>query len=158
LREQGRGVITGGKSAGKAVVWSEETLPSGTKARVATAKVVLASGTELFPKVINPDVPLDSKVELERKLIFELSLGKQMREFVEEEQKEKRLNEAALVKMLSKGATNEPSDKTEGESKSETTGKKDESTKPEKKSPPPMDITLQRAVDILKGIRVLHLE
>jgi C-terminal processing protease CtpA/Prc len=155
LREQGRVIVVGARSAGKAVVWSEETLPSGTKVRIATGKVVLASGAELFPKGVTPDVPTEPKDDIERKLLFELSLGKKMREFVEEVQTEKRLNEAALVKMLGKGATNEPSEKTEDSPKNTETAKAEEK---EKKTPPPLDITLQRAVDILKGIRILHLD
>jgi C-terminal processing protease CtpA/Prc len=152
LREQARAIIVGTTSAGKAVVWSEETLPSGTKVRIATGKVVLASGAELFPKGVTPDIPVESTLEGERKLVFELSRGKQMREFVEQPESEKRLNEAALVKMLGKGATNQPPES------ADEPEKKDDKEKEKKKTPPPIDAALQRAVDILKGIRILHLD
>ncbi|MSR64410.1 MAG: hypothetical protein EXS18_01355 [Verrucomicrobiae bacterium] len=161
LREQARALVVGTNSAGKAVVWSEETLPSGTKVRIATGKAVTAKGTDLFPKGVIPDVPTDSLAEVDRKLLFELSAGKPLRQFVEAAQTEKRLNEATLVKMLGKGGTNEPSgaadepSKKEGHSKA-VKGEKDD--KKEKKPDQPMDTTLQRAVDILKGIRILHLD
>jgi hypothetical protein len=96
-------------------------------------------------------VSIDAKLDAERKLLFELSQGKKMQQFIETAQSEKRLNEAALVKMLGKG-TNQPTDTAEEQPK------KDDSSKAEKKAAPPIDTTLQRAVDILKGIRILHLD
>src|ERR1051326_4609909 len=63
LREQARALVVGTNSAGKAVVWSEETLPSGTKVRIATGKVVTAKGMDLFPKGIVPDVPTDTTLD-----------------------------------------------------------------------------------------------
>jgi len=148
LREQARALVVGVKSAGKAVLWSEEMLPSGQKIRIAIGKAVTANGTDLFVKGLVPDIPVEVKPETEQKIVFELSVGKKMREFVEEPEKEKRLNEAALVKMLGKGDTNGPSETVESE-------KPDEKGK---KAPPPIDVALQRAVDILKGIRILHLD
>lgn len=152
LREQARALVVGGKTTGKAVLWSEEALPSGTKVRIATGKVVTAGGVELFPKGVIPDVPTDTTVDAERKLMFELSVGKPLRQFVEAEQTEKRLNEAALVKMMGKGETGELPEP------AEDSPKKDEKADSKPKKARPMDVSLQRAVDILKGIRILHLD
>jgi hypothetical protein len=89
--------------------------------------------------------------------LFELSAGKPLREFVETAQTEKRLNEATLVKMMGKGGTNVDAESAGMEpAAKEEPSKADDKTK--KPPPPPTDVALQRAVDILKGIRILHLD
>lgn len=155
LRDQNRALVVGRSSAGKAVVWTEEALPSGVKVRFATGKVVLTKAGDLFPKGVTVDVPVEFDPKLEREILFTLSESRKVREFVEREQTEPRLNEAALVKMYGRG----PNGSTNAPPAKEEAGKAKEKADESKPPPPlPIDVPLQRAVDILKGIRILHIE
>ncbi len=95
LRLYDKALIIGQPSAGRAVEYSDLSLPSGKVLRVAVAEAVLPEGKSLFPDGIKPDLPVAMSVS-EKRQIFQLSAEKGMAPFVYETERP-HLNEAALL-------------------------------------------------------------
>ena len=142
LRAQENGIVIGSKTAGSAVAWEDVKLADGRVLRLATAKISLPKGREIFPGGNTPDVPvkIDGKVELD--VVTNASTNLTLTASLLPKQKKKGFTEADLVKVYRGEAvsTNSPS----------ANGAEDADTEEVK------DVVLQRAVDILKGIRVLQ--
>jgi len=177
LRAQQRGILVGGTTAGSAVSWQDVKLNDGRVLRMATAKIELPNDGQIFPGGLAPDIPvkIDPKVEQdvvlhrpknvtlttslqprqEKKassffLSSEAELVKAFRgEAIGDRKATPATNGAAETKMPvsnvfqaptpESGATNAPAAPNEGEGEIQQV----------------RDVVLQRAVDILKGIRVL---
>ena len=141
LRGQERGILIGGNTAGAAAAWQDIKLKDGRVLRVATAKVTLPKGTELFPTGIMPDVPVKADLIVEQEAVINAATNVTLGAALQPREQKKGLTEADLVKAFRGEAigTNRPA--ASGESESEIL--------------PVRDVVLQRAVDILKGIRVL---
>jgi hypothetical protein len=139
LHAQDRGILVGGKTAGSAVAWDDIDLDSNRVLRVATAKIELPGNIEIFPAGITPDIPvkIDAKAEQDAVLhsATNLTLTATLRPH-----ETRIMSEAELVKSF----------RGEAESTNSAAGGADEGDIQKVN-----DVVLQRAVDILKGIRVL---
>ncbi|HST30295.1 MAG TPA: S41 family peptidase [Chthoniobacterales bacterium] len=95
LKLYNKALIIGQSTAGRAVEYSDQALPSGKILRVASAEAVLPDGQPLFPSGVKPDLPVEMS-EVEKRQIFRLSAEKGMGPFVYETERP-HLNEAALM-------------------------------------------------------------
>ncbi len=148
LRAQERGVLIGSKTAGSAVAWDDIKLSDGRLLRVATGKVMLpnkpagdAMTVEIFSQGVTPDVAVKIDGVVERDLLFNAQTNVTLTASLEPRQVRKGLTEAELVKAFRGESVDAQkpaaSDTEEGEIQHVR------------------DVVLQRAMDILKGIRVL---
>lgn len=152
LRDQQRVVVLGSATAGEAVERTAVPLAGGRHLLLAVAQVVLPDGTRIFPSGVVPDVPVKTGLELERKLLLGPEAQKNLRASLEPRITKRRLNEAELVRALESNDDKPaaPPEKPAGPEGDRET--RNENTKVEQ----PADVTLTRALDILKGIRVLR--
>lgn len=95
LRLHNHAVIIGEKTAGRAVDYSDLSLPSGRILRVAVAEAILPDEHSRYPNGVSPDLPVTLSGPVKRN-IFEQSLTKGMALFVFETDRP-HLNEAALL-------------------------------------------------------------
>lgn len=155
--DQHRAVLIGNITAGEAVERVELPLVGGKKLALAVAEVVLPSGKKIFPIGLEPDVPVKAELALERKLLIGANAQKDLRASMEPKVVKHRMNEAELVRALD---TNE--DKSEGKKPSAAPKKggpvpADRETRNENvRVEQPADVALSRALDILKGLRILR--
>ncbi len=150
LRAQDRGIIIGAKTAGTAAGWKDVKLSDGQTLRLATAKIVLPArdggaepGTDLFPGGITPDVLVKIDPKVEREVVLAVKTNETLTASLQPRVPKKGLSEAELVKAFRGQAvdTDTVSTNKEGEVEGDIRNVR--------------DVVLQRAVDILKGIRVL---
>ncbi len=136
LKEQSKVVIVGrSPTAGRAYRTADQKLADGKILRFATEKVRLAKGTELFLKGLQPDIVLEFSSETEKDIFskpFEAPV-----EFTEKPL----FNEAILV---GKASSPLPA-QVEKERKERVIPASND------------DLVLQRAIDVLKGMRALGL-
>lgn len=147
LRAQDRGIVIGATTAGSAASWKDFKLSDGRILRVATAKVVLPargekseSGTPIFPAGIKPDVPVQMDPKIEREVVLAAQTNMTLTASLQPRQKKKAITEAELVRAFRGEAIDAPPGSAPQE---------------EGQIQHVRDVVLQRAVDILKGIRVL---
>ena len=95
LKLYNKALIIGQSTAGRAVEYSDQPLPSGKILRVASAEAVLPDGQPLFPGGVKPDLPVEMSL-VDKRQIFRLSSEKGMGPFVYETERP-HLNEAALL-------------------------------------------------------------
>ena len=136
LRLYDKALIIGQPSAGRAVEYSDLSLPSGKVLRVAVAEAVLPEGQSLFPDGIKPDLPVAMSVS-EKRHIFQLSVEKGMAPFVYETERP-HLNEAALL-----AGTNPEVDAAEAQRRNRGREKQ-----------PTRDPVLQRALDLVTSLEI----
>lgn len=136
LRLYDKALIIGQPSAGRAVEYSDLSLPSGKVLRVAVAEAVLPEGKSLFPDGIKPDLPVAMSVS-EKRQIFQLSAEKGMAPFVYETERP-HLNEAALL-----AGTNPEVDAAEALRRNRGREKQ-----------PARDPVLQRALDLITSLEI----
>lgn len=129
LRETAKAMVVGEPTAGEAVEFSDFPLGGGRSLRVAVSRVSLPTSGPLFPKGVQPDIPVRLEIET-RDRIFELA-GKEGVGRFTLDPVSPRLNEAALV------ANTNP--EIGGESTTKTT-------------PALRDTVLQRALDLVTAI------
>jgi len=150
LRAQDRGIVIGSQTAGSAAGWEDVKLGDGRTLRIATAKIMLppASGAaqsmDIFPNGITPDVAVKIEAQTERNVVLAVSTNETLTVSLQPRVKKKGgLTEAQLVKAFHGQAIDgdEPSTDKEHEEEGDIQNVR--------------DVVLQRAVDILKGIRVL---
>jgi hypothetical protein len=135
-------------------------LSDGRTLRIATAKIVLpppqdaAQPVELFPDGLTPDVAVKIDPKTERDVVLTVQTNGTLTASLQPRVNKKGLTEAQLVKVFHGQSidleppigivmpnTNQPSTDKEREEEDEIQNVR--------------DVVLQRAVDILKGIRVL---
>ncbi len=136
LRLYDKALIIGQPSAGRAVEYSDLSLPSGKVLRVAVAEAVLPEGQSLFSDGIKPDLPVAMSVS-EKRQIFQLSAEKGMAPFVYETERP-HLNEAALL-----AGTNPEVDAAEAQRRNRGREKQ-----------PTRDPVLQRALDLVTSLEI----
>jgi len=136
LRLYDKALIIGQPSAGRAVEYSDLSLPSGKVLRVAVGEAVLPAGQSLFPDGIKPDLPVAMSVS-EKRQIFQLSAEKGMAPFVYETERP-HLNEAALL-----AGTNPEVDAAESQRRNRGREKQ-----------PARDPVLQRALDLVTSLEI----
>ena len=95
LKLYNKALIIGQPTAGRAVEYSDQPLPSGKILRVASAEAVLPDGQPLFPSGVKPDLPVEMPVA-DKRQIFRQSADKGMGQFVYEADRP-HLNEASLM-------------------------------------------------------------
>jgi len=147
LQAQERGIVIGAATAGSAAAWEDVPWPDGRVLRVATAKVVLPAkdgtwGASVFPRGVTPDIPVKIDPQVEREVILNAATNLTLTASLQPRYKKKGLSEADLVKAFRGEAVDLPAAKKDK-------GEADEELQPVK------DVVLQRAVDVLKGIRAL---
>ena len=165
LRDQQRAVILGSVTAGDAAERVELPLVGGKKLALAVRQVVLPDGSRIFPSGVIPDVPVKMDADLQRKLLLGPDAQKNLRASLEPKVTKHRMNEAELVRALEpdektaarngkNGATPAPAAKPQPEPAPPAEDKetRNENAKVEE----PADVVLTRALDILKGLRVLR--
>ncbi len=155
LQARQRGIIIGAKTAGTAVAWEDVRLTDGRLLRIATAKVVLpaADGTmsaSVFPDGITPDIPVKIDPQVERDVIFNATTNVTLTASLQPRYKKKGMSEADLVKVFRGEAVDLPSPATR-----KSAGTNGEKNAEDEELQPVKDVVLQRAVDVLKGIRAL---
>ncbi len=146
LRSQSRGILIGQPTAGSAVDWKDLPLRDGRTLRLATAKLMLPSldkppemTMSVFPDGVPPDIKVKMDPKTEREVVLEIDDGLSLTATLKPVLTKKGMNEADLVR-AHRGETVET-----------------EPVKPEAETQPAgevRDLVLQRAVDIMKGIRV----
>jgi hypothetical protein len=109
LRESSKAMVVGEPTAGEAVEFSDFPLGGGRSLRVAVSRVALPAGGPLFPKGIQPDIPVRLDLET-RDRIFELA-GKEGVGRFTLDPAPPRMNEAALVANTNPEIGGEPSSK-----------------------------------------------
>ena len=150
LRAHDRGIVIGSKTAGTAAAWKDVKLSDGQVLRLATAKVVLPANDEetgkpvnLFPNGITPDVTVKINAKVERDTVLAAETNQTLTASLQPRLQKKGLTEAELVKAFRGQAVDTSITSTNKDSEEESDIQN------------VRDVVLQRAVDILKGIRVL---
>ncbi|MBM3888178.1 MAG: hypothetical protein FJ388_03535 [Verrucomicrobia bacterium] len=138
-----RAVVIGNVTAGEACERVEIPLSDGRKLALAVSQIILPDGAKVFPRGVEPDVPVKLDLEKERKLVLDPDAQKNLRASLEPKVSKRRINEAELVRVFGPD-----DDKPAPAPEEETRG---ENVKVEQ----PADVALTRALDILKGLRVL---
>lgn len=95
LKLNNKALIIGQSTAGRAVEYSDQALPSGKVLRVASTEAVMPDGQSLFPGGVKPDLPVEMP-GTDKRQIFRQSAEKGMGPFVYETDRP-HLNEAALI-------------------------------------------------------------
>jgi len=95
LRLHNHAITIGQRTAGRAVDYSDLSLPSGKILRVAVAEAILPDEHSRYPDGVSPDLPVALSAPVKRQ-IFQQSLTKGIAPFVFETDRP-HLNEAALV-------------------------------------------------------------
>ncbi len=171
LRAQDRGIVIGSKTAGSAAAWQNVKLADGRTLRLATAKIVLppsAAGgqsVDLFPNGITPDVAVKIDTQKEYAVVFAPATNETLTASLQPRVKKKDLTEAQLVKAFHGQSVDgdEPLSNREHDgiipiAPAGTNGiesASDQQHEEEGEIQNVRDVVLQRAVDIMKGIRVL---
>jgi hypothetical protein len=161
LRAQDRGIVIGGSTAGGAVAWQDVPVGDGRVLRLAAAKIALANGAEIFPSGVVPDISVKIDPKIEHKVVFNVQSNVTLTASLQPVIKKKSLTEADLVKAF-RGEPLETPSLTLANPTAQTntlnlgvtsdlsTNEAAEATGSEEVR----DIVLQRAVDVMKGIRV----
>jgi len=152
---QQRGATIGNITAGDAVERVELPLVGGKKLALAVAEVVLPGGRKIFPRGLEPDVVVKVDLAVERKLLLGANAQKNLRASLEPTVVKHRINEAELVRSLDTGNDKPEGKKPAAPKKSEPPEVK-ETRNENAKVEQPADVALSRALDILKGLRILR--
>jgi hypothetical protein len=139
LHAQDRGILVGATTAGSAVAWDDITLDSNRVLRVATAKIELPGDREIFPAGVTPDIPVKIDAKIEREAVLHSATNLTLTATLRPHET-RIMSEAELVKSF-RGEAESTNSAAPGAEEGDI----------QKVS----DVVLQRAVDILKGIRVL---
>jgi C-terminal processing protease CtpA/Prc len=172
LRAQDRGIVIGSQTAGSAAGWENVKLGDGRTLRLATAKIVLAQPSaasqpiDLFPNGITPDVAVKIDPHTEREVVLSAAqTNETLTASLQPRVHKKDLTEAQLVKAfrgqaidgdeLSSAAVRKRPPVLSGQAIGADEPATDKEHDEEGEIQNVRDVVLQRAVDILKGIRVL---
>ncbi|MBI5821971.1 MAG: hypothetical protein HZA88_23605 [Verrucomicrobia bacterium] len=153
---QQRGATIGNTTAGEAVERVELPLVGGRKLALAVAEVVLPDGRKLFSLGLEPDVPVKMDLAVERKLLLGPNAQKNLRASLEPKVVKHRINEAELVRSLDTGNGKPVEKKQTAEPKKSEPPAEKETRNENAKVEQPGDVALSRALDILKGLRILR--
>lgn len=158
LRMQDRGIVIGGPTAGLPVAWQDLPLTDGRVLRLATAKITFPKGGEVFPGGLIPDILVKIDPKTEREAVFNVASNVTLTASLQTHLKKHQLTEATLVKVFRGEAIETPSlsltNPQAGSTNALTLTGETPAVEPEPAAVLARDIVLQRAVDILKGIRV----
>ena len=164
LRAQDRCIVIGSRTAGTAVAWEDLKLGDGRILRVATAKIALPGGGEVFPGGVPPDIAVKIDPKTERDVVLHAQPNVTLTASLQPAETRKALREADLVKVFRGEALEAPplalntNSVEDAEPAATVTSTNKPAAAPRVGNGSPgevRDVVLQRAVDILKGIRVL---
>jgi hypothetical protein len=171
LRAQERAIVIGGRTAGSALAWDDVKLTDGRVLRLATTKITLPNSLEVFPNGVTPDVPVKIDAKIEREVVLNAPTNLTLTASLQPAELRKSMREADLMRAfrgesldtptLSLGTNNPaPADTnltvtTSGTNAAAATASSGNGNGNGNGTPVVRDVVLQRAVDILKGIRVL---
>jgi len=171
LRAQERAIVIGGRTAGSALAWDDVKLADGRVLRLATTKITLPNSLEVFPNGVTPDVPVKIDAKIEREVVLNAATNLTLTASLQPAELRKSMREADLMRAfrgesldtptLSLGTNNPaPADTnltvtTSGTNAAAATASSGNGNGNGNGTPGVRDVVLQRAVDILKGIRVL---
>ena len=159
LRMQDRGIMIGGPTAGLPVAWQDLPLTDGRVLRLATAKITFPKGGALFPAGLIPDILVKMAAQTERDVVFNVASNVTLTASLQPQLNKHHLTEATLVKVFRGESIEMPSlsltNPTAGPTNALTLAGESAVAEPAPAAPLARDVVLQRAVDILKGIRVL---
>jgi carboxyl-terminal processing protease len=134
LQDHHRAVLLGTKSFGKGSVQSVVPLPDGTAIKVTTALYYTPSGRSIQATGIDPDITVEQVL-------------------VKKEDDEKKMKEPFVSERALKGHLSNGNGK---EKKKEKIKVKVEGPSEKMKARLPLDMQLQRALDLLRGLHALH--
>jgi hypothetical protein len=159
LRAQERAIVIGSHTAGEALAWQDLPLHDGRVLRVATTKIGIVGGKDIFPDGITPDIPVKIDAQTEYEAVINASTNVTLTASLQPLETKKAVREADLLKIF-RGEALEPPPLTLGTDippaeLSTTNGLTAAMIAPPTPRREVRDTVLQRAVDILKGIRVL---
>ena len=158
LRAQDRGIVIGGPTAGLPVAWQDRVLSDGHVLRLATAKIIFPKGGAVFPGGLIPDILVKMDPQTERAVVFNVASNVTLTASLQPHLKKHQLTEATLVKVFRGEALETPSlsltNPQAGKTNALTLVDAAPTAEPEPAAVLARDVVLQRAVDILKGIRV----
>jgi len=138
VRFYNKALIIGQTTAGRAVEYSDLSLPGGKILRVAVAEMMSPDGRSLYPDGVKPDLPVEMPMAHKRE-VFQLSTEKGMGPFVYETV-HPHMNEASLL-----AGTNPEVEAAEAAQQRRGRG-------PE--GAPAHDPVLQRALDVITSLGV----
>jgi hypothetical protein len=138
LRFYEKALVIGQSTAGRAVEYSDLSLPGGKILRVAAAELISPDGRSLFPDGVKPDLPVEMRMA-DKRQIFQSSGEKGMGPFVYEAGRP-HMNEAALLAGINP------------EVEAAEAAQQRRGRVPEK--PPAHDPVLQRALDVVTSLEV----
>ena len=90
-----KALLIGQATAGRAVEYSDQALPSGKILRIAVSDCAGPDGKSLYPHGATPDLPVEMS-SMEKRQIFLMSMNKGMTAFIHDMERP-HLNEAALI-------------------------------------------------------------
>jgi len=153
---QQRGATIGNTTAGDAVERVELPLAGGKKLALAVAEVVMPDGRKIFLRGLEPDVPVKVDLTVERKQLLGPDAQKNLRASLEPKVVKHRVNEAELVRSLDTGNGKPEGKKPTAKPKKSEPPEEKETRNENAKVEQPADVALSRALDILKGLRILR--
>ena len=158
LRTQDRGIVIGGPTAGLPVAWQDHPLSDGRVLRLATAKIIFQKGGELFPAGIIPDILIKIDPKTEHEAVFNVASNITLTASLQPQLTKHIYSEATLVKVFHGGEIETPELALTNAAAVSTNVLTLAGAPPAADSTaaalPARDVVLQRAVDVLKGIRV----
>jgi len=159
LRTQDRGIVIGGPTAGLPVAWQDQPLSDGRVLRLATAKIIFPNGTELFPAGISPDILIMTDAKTEHAAVFNVASNVTLTASLQPQLTKHLYSEATLVKVFHGEGIEPPALALTNAATSTTNaltlaGGAPLTAESAPAAAPARDVVLQRAVDVLKGIRV----
>lgn len=146
LKEQNRAILIGEKTSGQAAIFTELPLKSGRWIKIATEMAVSAGDIPIFPTGIKPDIESVMEPATEKMILVESAKNNSIATWVIETDTRKRLTEASLVR----------NENPEIDQMIEESKKRDQKNTDPAPVTAPRDTTLQRAIDVIKGIQVLN--
>lgn len=155
LRGQERGIVIGGPTAGLPVAWDDVKLSDGRVLRLAAAKISFPRGGATFPGGLIPDIMVKIDPKTEHEAVFNLQTNVTLTASLQPRLKRKGYSEADLVKVFRGERIETPALKLGGQAGLTTNALTLGASEEAVEGPAVRDIVLQRAVDVLKGIRVL---
>lgn len=166
LRRQDRGIVIGSPTAGLPVEWDDVKLSNNWVLRLAATKISFPKGDDVFPSGIIPDIIVKIDLKTEQSVVFNLHTNVTLTASLQPHLRKRDYSEAALVKVF-RGESIEPPALRLSEASGTQSNALTLSGEPlagtnavtrtdeENDMQTGRDVVLLRAVDVLKGIRVL---
>jgi hypothetical protein len=97
MRNTGKAILLGRSTAGQAGLYTETQLSSGRYLRMATAQAILADGSKLYGRPVQPDIALFIDDQKEKEVLYEIRASS-AQHVVKELPIRKKMSEASLVR------------------------------------------------------------